>query len=189
MGTFFFKRIIPKFSELYPEIGLNVFEIATIDGIKMLGNAELDLMLGIKSKSCYTNCGSKEIFSTELRLAVSKDNPLAKEESISAGMLEGLPMVIISKGSYHYKQILDTFHDVDLNIIMHSSQISTIKYMVAENVAAAIIYKDVFASNPNIRCVPLERPMPAHVHVLWQKNVYQTFAMRAFISYITRLEF
>lgn len=189
MGTFFFKRILPEFNHLYPEIGLEIFEIATIDGIKMLGNADLDLMLGIKNESCYTNCESKEIFATELRLAVSKDNPLAQEKKITAEMLSGLPMVIISKGSYHYKEILSHFSQVDLNIIMHSSQISTIKYMVAENIAATIIYKDVFANNPNICCIPLEHPMPAHVHVFWQKNAYQSSAMRTFISYITRLEF
>ena len=98
-------------------------------------------------------------------------------------------MVIISKGSYHYKEILNTFGDVDLNIIMHSSQISTIKYMVAGGNAATIIYKDVFAGNPDICCVPMEKSLPAHVHVFWQKNAYRSTAMRTFIAYITQLDF
>ncbi|MCB6992624.1 LysR family transcriptional regulator [bacterium 210820-DFI.6.37] len=189
MGTFFFQKFIPEFNTLHPEIGLEIFEIATMDGIKMLGNAELDLLLGIKNETCYTNCDSKEIFATELQLAVSKDSPLAKEEKITAQMLSGLPMVIISKGSYHYKEILNTFCDTDLNIIMHSSQISTIKYMVSGGNAATIIYKDVFASNPDIRCIPMEKPIPAHVHIFWQKNAYRSVAMRTFISYITHLDF
>ncbi|MCQ4636825.1 LysR family transcriptional regulator [Anaerovorax odorimutans] len=189
MGTFFFKRIIPDFSEKHPNIELEIFEIATIDGIRMLANAELDLLLGIKNESCYTNCDSKEIFATELQLAVSKNHPLGKKKKITAEMLAELPLVIISKGSYHYKSILTTFSDIDLNIIMHSSQLSTIRYMIRDNDSATIIYKDIFADDPDIRCIPLERPMPAHVHVFWQKNTYLSSAMRSFISYITQLEF
>lgn len=189
MGTFFFRKIIPDFNEKHPNIELEIFEIATIDGIRMLGNAELDLLLGIKNETCYNNCDSKEIFATELQLAVNKDHPLASQKKIAAQMLSGLPLVIISKGSYHYKSIRSTFSDIDLNIIMNSSQLSTIRYMIRDNNSATIIYKDIFADDPDICCVPLERPMPAHVHVFWQKNTYLSTAMKSFISYITQLDF
>lgn len=188
MGTFFFQRIIPEFSLLHPEIELDIFEIATMDGIKMLQNAELDLLLGIKNEHSYTDCDSKEIFTTELQLAVSKDSPLAQREKITAQMLSGVPMVIISKGSYHYQQIFDTYGDADLNIIMHSSQISTIEYMVSGGHAVTIIYKDVFEDNQDICCIPMEQPLSARVHIFWQKNAYRSNAMRTFIAYITQLE-
>lgn len=188
MGTFFFQKIIPDFHIHHPEIHLEIYEIATIDGINMLHNAELDFMLGINNESCYTNCDSKLIFTTELQLAISKEHALAGEKKITSEMVEGLPLVIISKGSYHYKAIKNAFEGRDLNIIMHSSQISTIKYMVTGNNAATIIYKDVFQNNPDICCIPLEQPMPAQVHVFWQKNIYLSSAMRTFISYITNLD-
>lgn len=189
MGTFFFEKIIPDFYEKHPDIDLEIYEIATIDGINMLNNAKLDLLLGINNESCYTNCDSKLIFTTELQLAISKEHPLAKKKKITSDMISGLPLVIISKGSYHYKTIQKNFSDIDLNIIMHSSQLSTIKYMVAGNNAATIIYKDVFARDQDIRCVPLEHRLSAHVHVFWQKNTYLSSAMRTFISYITKLKF
>lgn len=189
LGTFFFKKIIPDFQQKHPDITLEIFEIATIDGIKMLNDANLDFLLGIKNDSCYTNCDSKLIFSTELRLAINKEHTLAKEKKISEKMLAELPLVTISKGSYHYKAIENTFGHAKLNIVMHSSQLSTIKYMIESNNAASIIYKDVFAQNPNIICVPLEKAIPAHIHVFWQKNTYLSSAMRTFISYISNLEF
>ena len=188
MGTFFFQKIIPDFNRKNPDIHLEIYEIATIDGINMLNNAELDFMLGINNDSCYTNCDSKLIFATDLQLAIHKGHPLAGKKKITAEMLSGLPLVIISKGSYHYKAIKQAFRSVDLNIIMHSSQLSTIKYMVTSNNAATIIYKDVFAGNADIRCIPLECPMPANVHVFWQKNTYLSSAMRTFITYITTLD-
>lgn len=188
MGTFFFERILPDFNLKYPDIDLKIFEIATISGINMLNNAELDVLLGINNDSCYTNCESKEIFSTELVLAVSSESPLASCSCISAEMLSGLPLVVISKGSYHYNAILDTFSDIDLNIVMHSSQISTIEYMVSNDIASTIIYKDVFANNNEICCIPLENRIPANVNVFWQKNIYISNAMKTFISYITKLK-
>ena len=103
-------------------------------------------------------------------------------------MLSGLPMVIISNGSYHNSAVLSTFEDIDLNIIMHSSQMSTIHYMLRNDHAATIIYRDIFTNDPDICCIPLERTIPAHVHVFWQKNNYVSSAMKSFISYITRLE-
>lgn len=187
LGTFFFKKIIPDFQLKHPEISLKIYEIATIDGIKMLHNAELDFLLGIKNNSSYTNCDSRLIFETELQLAVHKDHSLTKKESISPEMLSDLPLILISKGSYHYNAILDAFKDSELNIIMYSSQLSTIKYMVSNGNAATIIYKDVFAANPEISYIPLSRPIPAYVHVFWQKNTYLSAAMKTFISYITSL--
>ena len=188
MGTYFFKKIIPGFNNDYPDIQLEIFEIATINGVSMLRNAELDLLLGIKNETSYTSCDSKEIFSTELQLAVNRNHRLAKEKVIKADMLSGLPMVIISNGSYHNSAVLSTFEDIDLNIIMHSSQMSTIHYMLRNDHAATIIYRDIFTNDPDICCIPLERTIPAHVHVFWQKNNYVTSAMKSYISYITRLE-
>lgn len=189
MGTFFLQKIIPNFGNEHPNIDLRIYEIPTIDGVHMLNNADLDFLLGIKNKNCYTNCDSKLIFETDLQLIVSRNHPLAKKNKISSEMLSGLPLVIISKGSYHYTAINEAFNDIDLNIIMHSTQISTIKYMVEEQLAATISYKDVFAAEKNIRCIPLEKPLLAQVHVFWQKNTYLSSAMRSFISYITQLEF
>lgn len=188
MGTFFFEKIIPDFNEKHPDIELKIYETATISGINMLNNSELDVLLGIKNDTYYTNCDSKEIFKTELVLAVSKDNALVSKEKIEKEMLTNQPLVMISKGSYHYSVISSTFCDIDLNIIMHSSQISTIEYMVSNNIASTVIYRDIFADRDDIRCIPFENKLPAYVHVFWQKNTYVSNAMKTFISYITHLE-
>ena len=103
-------------------------------------------------------------------------------------MLDGLPMVVISKGSYHYDAIESVFGNANLNIIMQSSQLSTIKYMVSNNIASTIIYKDVFENSEDICCIPLEKTIDARIHVFWQKNTYVSNAMKTFISYITQLE-
>ena len=188
LGTFFFERIIPDFTDKHPYISLKIYEIATISGINMINNAELDILIGINNDTCYGNCESKEIFSTNLVLATGKDSPLASCEKVTTEMLDGLPMVVISKGSYHYDAIEFVFGNANLNIIMQSSQLSTIKDMVSNNIASTIIYKDVFENSEDICCIPLEKTIDARIHVFWQKNTYVSNAMKTFISYITQLE-
>ncbi len=189
MGIFFFQKILPEFYQKYPDITLKIFEIATIDGSRMLSNGEIDLLLGITDGNRYNNCNSEGLFSTELQLAIQKDHPIAVKKKITTKMLSTLPLVIMSKGSYHYKAILNTFNDIDLNISMHSTQLSTLQYMLCHHDCATIIYKDVFSEDPDICCIPLERPIPAHIHIFWQKNTYLSSALKSFITYITQLNF
>jgi len=60
--------------------------------------------------------------------------------------------------------------------------------MISEGHAVTIIYKDVFEDSPEIRCIPMEHPLSAHVRIFWQKNAYCSAAMRTFISYIIQLD-
>ncbi|MEG0392417.1 MAG: LysR family transcriptional regulator [Anaerovoracaceae bacterium] len=143
MGTFFLRRIIPHFERAYPEITLIVHEVPTISGFEMLKNSELDFLLGIDNRSSGAGCHSKLLLKTQLCFAVSSNNPLANEPVITEELLKNQRMVIIAKGSYHYDMVTKTFPELRRNIIMHSSQISTIKYMVSRDLAATIIYRDV----------------------------------------------
>ncbi len=189
LGTFFFKKIIPDFYEKHPEIDLKIFEAPTIDGINMLNNAKLDLLLGIRDNKCYSNCNSKEIFSTELCLAVSKDNPLSEERYITPEMLSRIPLVSVNKGSYHHSIMMKEFKDLPLNILMYSNQLSTIQYMISHNCASAVIYKDVFNKSEDIICIPFKDSLPVQIHIFWQKSTYKSAVMRTFISYISSLDF
>ena len=188
MGTFFFKKIIPDFQNRFPQIQLEFYEIATINGLRMLHNAELDFLLGIQNSSTYTNCDSRLIFNTELQLAVHKDHPLCRYDQITEEHLSGLPLVIMSKGSYHYEAVTCAFSETDLNFIMYSSQLSTIKYMLESGSAASILYKEIFANDLQIRYIPFANPLLAQIHIFWQKNTYLSSAMHTFISYITSLK-
>ncbi len=188
LGTLIMEKIFPSVSVKYPDIPLEIFEVPTIDGIKMLNNAELDFLLGLKDTQSYSNCTSIEIFTTELCLAVSKRHYLACKSVITPDMLEDVPIVSVNKGSYHHALISNGF-DVPLNIIMYSNQLSTIEYMIAENVAASVIYKNVFKDSDHITYVPFENPLTAPVHIFWQKNAYQSTDMKRIITYIKNLDF
>lgn len=188
LGTILLKKLIPSFEQKYPKVSLQTYEVPTITGIEMLNKSKLDFLIGVNDgQQQYRSCTPKHIFKIDYVLAVSKKNPLAKETVICPEMLNEQPFVLISKGSYTYQAIKTQFAEYPLNVKLQSSQLSTIEYMVANDHAATIVYKDIFNDNPAIRSVPMSIPFYANVTLFWQRHIYLSSAMRKFISYMEEL--
>ncbi|MDR2133045.1 MAG: LysR family transcriptional regulator [Clostridiales Family XIII bacterium] len=188
LSTFFYKRIVPAFNESHPNTHLVIFEVPTLTGLRMLDEVSLDFLIGILDDEPAHNHERRLIFDTTLDLFVHKDNPLAKEKSISSEMLIGRPFVFVPKGSRHYELLMDAFKDVSLDITLYSTQISTIRYMLENNMAATILYKQVFDTYGVIRRIPLAKPIRAQIGLNWKKNTYLNAAMKSFISFATKLQ-
>ncbi len=184
LSTFLLKDIIPNFELLYPDIFLEILEQPTLDGLKLIEEAKLDLLIGIQNHHTLSLCDSKPIYTTELVAAFNPESPLARESFIEKPMLADKAFVILPKGSYHYYAITNSFKDFPLHIVMHSNQISTIRYMIKNNNATSIIYKDVFEKDSEICCRPLAEPIYADVCIFWRKHAYVSNSMKAFIRYV-----
>lgn len=133
-------------------------------------------------------CNSITLFETEFGLVVSKDNPLSKIDYISKEMLIKQPLVVIPKGSFHYKYITEIFPDVDLNIVYEASQILTIKYLVENNYAATIIYKEVFENEKNLRFSLLKNQSSIKIGAFWNKRTYVSSDMNEFLKFLKTLK-
>jgi DNA-binding transcriptional LysR family regulator len=187
LSTFFYRRIVPTFRENNPDIHLIVFEVPTLTGLRMLNDASLDFLIGIlnEESSCAYDC--KVIFDTTLDLFVHKDNPLAKKKSVSGEMLIKQPLIFVPKGSRHYECLKNAFKGVPLDIVLYSTQMSTIRYMLESNMAATILYKQVFDVCGDIRRIPFGKPIAAQIGLSWKKNAYLNSAMKSFVSFAGRL--
>ncbi len=185
LGTFIFGKIIPLFEMEHPNIKLEIFETASIDGLNMLKKNELDCMIAI-SDGNVPDMISHPLFETDLRLAVSKANPLARETLITKDILKHTPLTIISKGSYHYDAITHMYPDLRLNVVMHSNQVSTIRRLLLNDNVATIIYKEVFEDDDRIVNIPLEKSIPAKISIFRQNDRYCSKSLQTFISFISR---
>lgn len=188
LGTFFLHRIVPGFHDKHPNINLKVYEVPTLTGAEMISEATLDLLIGIMDNHTYAHCDSHFLFSTDLVFAVSGKNPLSKEKVITKHSVKKEPFVIVSKGSYHFNSIMNYFSDMPLNIIMNTSQTTTLKYMVENNYATTIVYREIFERNPLVRCIPLDPPIQANVCLFWRKHTYLSRSMKALAAYLRGLD-
>lgn len=185
LGTLLLSKILPEFNRLYPDIDLKIYEVPTLVGARMIDEATLDFALGINDNGIYKDVDSKIIYKTELVLFVNRNNPLAKEAVITEAMLKEVPFVILLENSYHYHIITERLKDVQPNFMLHSNQLSTIKYMLENDLAVTILYKEIFKENEKFCAIPLKRPIIANISILWRRFRYISHAMKAFISYMS----
>jgi hypothetical protein len=89
------------------------------------------------------------------------------------------------RGSYHFKTVSERYKDVPLNVVMHSNQIPTIRYMLLNSAAAAILYEQVFENDEAVCKTPLAEPITAEIGVFRKKHTYVTAAMKSFLRFLT----
>ncbi len=187
LGTFFFERIVPSFEQENPDINLVIYETPTISGLQKIKDNQLEFLIGILEDD-ISSYNFKQIFETDLLCSVGRTHPLAKEKVITKESLRGQPFVMVPKGSYHYKVIADRYKDLPLNIVLHSNQVSTIKYMLKNNLAATILYKQIFEKDREISQIPLSEPLTAKIGIFWGKNIYVNNAMKRFLQFVKEIQ-
>ncbi len=187
LGVFMFKKLFPEFEKQHPNIKLQIFEIGSLAGVKRLNEGSLDFLIGAMDEAVYPQCDSRNLFSTKFVLCVGENHPLAKEKIATKEMIVNNPLIIFPHGSYHHNAITNHFKGSDLNILMEASQLTTIKYLVENEYAVTITYKETFDSSAKIAYIPIEEPINTHVGLLWRKNSYVSNAMKFFISYCSNM--
>ena len=75
------------------------------------------------------------------------------------------------------------------NIVMQSNQLTTLKYMLRVDCAAAIIYDGLFNDDEDIVHIPFEEDIFLETHVFWQAGRYVSSSLKSFMSYISKVDF
>lgn len=186
MGTFLLPQIYTYFHEAHPDIQLEFFEYASLDAANMLTEDVIDLAFIILDDEISDCFETKKIIETEVCFCVNKDNPLSSEKVITFDQINNTPIVLLLEGSYHYKVISKKYKENNSTptIILHSNQLSTIKYFVENNMAATFLYKEIFNKSPNIASIPIKEPIKTKIGLIWKKNKYLCESTKKFIHYL-----
>ena len=103
--------------------------------------------------------------------------------------MESIPLVTPVKGSYLYSLINEILASEKPNIVMQSNQLTTLKYMLRVDCAAAIIYDGMFNDDEDIVHIPFEEDIFLETHVFWQAGRYVSSSLKSFMSYISKVDF
>ncbi|MFR2752750.1 MAG: LysR family transcriptional regulator [Dysosmobacter welbionis] len=156
LSTIITKKLFPEFSVQHPNIRLEIVEVGLIDGLNKLNSSQLDCLIGVCRSKTFT-CNSRCLFTTKLTLAVNRGSELVhRHKAISIAQMESIPLVTPVKGSYLYSLINEILASEKPNIVMQSNQLTTLKYMLRVDCAAAIIYDGLFNDNEDIVHIPFE---------------------------------
>mgnify|MGYP001537284369 CR=1 FL=1 len=172
-----------------PPFRLEIVEVGLIDGLNKLNSSQLDCLIGVCRSKTFT-CNSRCLFTTKLTLAVNRGSELVhRHKAISIAQMESIPLVTPVKGSYLYSLINEILASEKPNIVMQSNQLTTLKYMLRVDCAAAIIYDGLFNDDEDIVHIPFEEDIFLETHVFWQAGRYVSSSLKSFMSYISKVDF
>lgn len=185
MGAMLISGLLPRFSAENPDIHLQIVEIPTFTGAKKAEEGEIDFALAVVDDIRCEKLNQQIVYETGLDVAVNKKNPLAQREYITNRQIGDQKFVLPPEGSHHYTQISVNFSAIHANAIMNTSQIDTMRYLLRHDIAAAVVYSDVFKNWDEVKIVPLEPRLEAKIGVLWKKEKFMTKPMRKVLEYLT----
>lgn len=187
-GACFFGDLIPNFSEIYPNIKINILEDGANKIDEYILNGEIDLAVTLKTErtALYESCH----FSTQRNVALlHESHPLADRQEITVAELEQDPFAIFNQDFILYRQITSACYAAGFKpkIALLSSQWDFMVELVSRNRAISILPKPVLEKHPmpHVRCIPLTDSMKYWDIVLaWNKQKYMPKACRLFLDYV-----
>lgn len=188
IGSYLFPHIFAGFKQVYPSLDLSVIEEGSLAIRGMLERDELDLGIVI---TCHMSplLQSELITGGEILVCLSPFHPLAGVEKVDFAQLRQEPFILLKEDTYHRQVILQQCkrHNFEPNIILASSQIDTIRGLVARGVGISFLFDVVARKDPQIQCVPLSEPLCIEIGLAWKKDRYFSKASQAFLDYMSTL--
>lgn len=185
IGTYLFPNIFSKFYESYPGLKLQLYEEGSWNARKMLEQGKLDI--GIIILPNHTNTlDSRTIIKVPWVVCVAPEHPFARKSTVSFADLSKERLITLKDDSYQYNLTLAQFQQRNLkpNIVLSSSQVQTIKALVAQNMGVTILMDLVVRNDPTLVSVPLAEPVTIEIGVAWKKDSCLSNAANAFIKFI-----
>lgn len=185
IGSYLFPHIFAGFKTAYPNLALSVVEEGSLSVRKMLEKDELDIGIVITSSlsPLLTTC---PITTGEILLCVSSSHRLADLTTVDFRQLEYDPFILLKDDTYHRQIVLQECqkHNFMPNIILSSSQIETIRGLVAEGVGISFLLDVIAKKHSALRCISLTSPLSIEIGLAWKKDRYLSKASQAFIEFM-----
>ena len=188
IGASMFPHIFVGFENVYPNLQLTIIEEGSLAIREMLEREELDIGLVITSHSSAV-LNTQTIAKGEILLCVSPNHPLAGQDRISFEALSGEQFIMLKEGTYHRSRVLAECkkHGFEPNIIISSSQVDTIKGLVAQGVGISFLLDRMVLPDSRISCLHLAEPLCLEIGLAWKKDRYLAKASQAFIEFMSTL--
>jgi LysR family hydrogen peroxide-inducible transcriptional activator len=140
IAPFVLPRVIHRFSQEFPKATLQVHEGLTEELIQKIVNAELDVgitSLPIKNKLIQT----EELLTEPLLVASSHKYDIAQRASIQVKELDDFPFIALSEVHCLGEQVQSFCYqqDVELNIVCHTAQLSTVQNCIALGLGVSLV--------------------------------------------------
>lgn len=174
LASYYFPKIAPKISRIFPRLKLFLVEDKTEILIQKLKAGEIDaafLALPVNDSEFE----HQKIFSENFYLAVNKNHKLAHKKIISKEDLKGKSLMLLEDGHCLRDQALEVcsvmgaFEKGDYR----ASSLETLRQMVAINAGITLIPEIAATSHPQIVYVKIASAPKREIGLFWRKSYFK----------------
>ena len=150
IAPFVLPSVIRRFSKEFPNATLEVHEDLTDELVPKIIEAELDVgitSLPIKNKLIQT----EELLTEPLLVAASHKYDIVNKAAIRVKELDDFPFIALSEVHCLGEQVQSFCYqqDVDLNIVCHTAQLSTVQNCIALGLGVSLVPHALALNNPS----------------------------------------
>ena len=180
-----------SFMKEFPDIKLEVFYKTVDELLTLLRERKVDLILSYKPLCEATDIDSMPLFENTLALVVSKEHPLAKYNKVKLENLEGLPLILPSKG-LQARMMLDRLlegREMNLTSKLELNETNILLQMVATGNYSTILSTSALFGKTRFKAIPLDEPGNImEASLLSLKGAYQKASARECINILMNTE-
>lgn len=183
MGAYLFPKIFSGFRRLRPNLNVLLFEEGSLSIREKLERDELDFGIIIVPDSPKLNV--LKMSRSQLMVCVTKQSPLALKEAVTPQDIADADLIMLKEGAYLREVVQHKLNALNLKprVVLESSQIVTIKGLVAHQVGIAFLLDFICADSSEIKAVPLSEPVFVDIGLAWKRKRYVSNAAQAFIDF------
>ncbi|EGO65261.1 LysR family transcriptional regulator [Acetonema longum] len=186
IGNRLFPYVFIHFNKRYPDLNLIVTEENSSCIISMVAKGELEVGIVVLPETPLENVQSQTLFQQQIVLCVGTGHPLRGRETVALSELRNEKFIMRKPGSLQRDIMIQRCQACGFtpNIIFSSSQIQTIRTLVAHNVGISFLMQMIVLDERKIRPISLKDPILLNIGVVWKKDKYISKAAQAFIDFV-----
>lgn len=183
-SSWFTPVILGEFKKEHPDIRVDIAEVSSVKALQMLEQEEVELVLTTYKKAHIPSLLYLSIFESEFYFCTNKANPLAQHQLLNIHDVSKEPLALL-QGGYIVEQLFEEA-SVQPNIIFRSKQLHTIKKLVANNIASALLPKDIVENDQDIVAVPLKNPLKFYSGIVTKKGLKEYNDVKMLIAFLLK---
>lgn len=193
IGAALLPALIKNFFLAHPEIRLDIIEKGRNELLRQVEDGSLDLAIIAHEENIGAPFGTFLVTVMETGCVVSGQDVLAGKSSVRPEDFRRHRLVMFPDGYEHAMLIRKKFEAAGFtpDILLQTSQLSTILALVKNNLAAGFVFRDMMQEDMDgLEYIPFAEPMHMRISLIWKKEGARFQEMDQVISYIqaTHLE-
>lgn len=184
MGAYLFPKVFSGFRQIHPHLDVLLYEEGSLSIREKLESDALDFGIIIVPDST-PNLNVLRMSRNQLMVCVAQKSPLARKSKITARDIAASDLIMMKEGAYLREVVQNklTALKITPRTVLESSQIVTIKGLVAHKVGIAFLLDFICENSSDIKAIPFCEPIFVDIGLAWKRERYVSKAAQAFIDF------